>query len=248
MLKLQASGSAASWLDGRLRPATEGLDGLVPRSFERYLRLLHPASRILDGTRQPITWSNLASLKGESITNDMTWSDVFDQKVLSNPVDDIGDPLSGSVPPNELQQLSEILAAFTSTPDTVWFAVWDGWAGLSILPDTSQPLATGRPVGITRFVSRFQRRDNSRAEGVAATVHLPARDYFLFSGTCLDASQSFTTPPGTQSASMWWPEDRAWFIATEIDDVSTYIGASNECARALLSASDLELVVCRIVA
>jgi hypothetical protein len=40
---------------------------------------------------------------------------------------------------------------------------------------------------------------------------------------------------------MWWPEDRAWFGATEIDFDSTLVACTWTCAEALLS-SDLEVI------
>ena len=39
---------------------------------------------------------------------------------------------------------------------------------------------------------------------------------------------------------LWWPEDRAWIVATEIDFMETYIGGSAECINQLLSGPDLE--------
>jgi len=40
----------------------------------------------------------------------------------------------------------------------------------------------------------------------------------------------------------WWPQDRAWFVATDIDLMSTYIGSSRDCARALRACPALEAV------
>ena len=39
---------------------------------------------------------------------------------------------------------------------------------------------------------------------------------------------------------LWWPEDRAWFVATEIDFMETYIGGSTECIDQLLSDPAVE--------
>jgi hypothetical protein len=32
---------------------------------------------------------------------------------------------------------------------------------------------------------------------------------------------------------LWWPDDRAWFVASEIDLYATYIGCTSELARAI---------------
>jgi hypothetical protein len=46
--------------------------------------------------------------------------------------------------------------------------------------------------------------------------------------------------PSEQSASLWWPADRAWFVATDIDLVTTYVGGSTACIRDLLAHPGLE--------
>ncbi len=42
------------------------------------------------------------------------------------------------------------------------------------------------------------------------------------------------------SLNIWWPEDRAWCVATDIDLFDTYVGGSLECIEAVLSNPDLE--------
>ena len=44
----------------------------------------------------------------------------------------------------------------------------------------------------------------------------------------------------SNSPNIWWPEDRAWCVATDIDLCYTYIGGSRECIEAILSTPDLE--------
>ncbi len=46
--------------------------------------------------------------------------------------------------------------------------------------------------------------------------------------------------PSEQSASLWWPADRAWFVATDIDLVTTFVGGSAGCIDDLLAAPGLE--------
>jgi hypothetical protein len=45
---------------------------------------------------------------------------------------------------------------------------------------------------------------------------------------------------GARGASLWWPDDRAWFVATEIDFRWTYIGGSTSCIEAVLTDRDVE--------
>ncbi|WP_139277699.1 hypothetical protein [Rhodococcus marinonascens] len=41
---------------------------------------------------------------------------------------------------------------------------------------------------------------------------------------------------------MWWPADRAWCVATDIDLMSTYVGASTEASIAVAAEATLEVV------
>jgi len=43
-------------------------------------------------------------------------------------------------------------------------------------------------------------------------------------------------------ASLWWPADRAWLVATDIDGYSTYVGASHAAVEAVLADPDLDAV------
>jgi hypothetical protein len=42
---------------------------------------------------------------------------------------------------------------------------------------------------------------------------------------------------------LWWPEDRAWVVATEIDFDSTIIAATNAGAEALLDCDGVEALL-----
>ncbi|MEE2056028.1 hypothetical protein [Rhodococcus artemisiae] len=41
---------------------------------------------------------------------------------------------------------------------------------------------------------------------------------------------------------LWWPQDRAWFAAADIDLMPTYIGSSTDCARALHACPPVETI------
>jgi hypothetical protein len=48
-----------------------------------------------------------------------------------------------------------------------------------------------------------------------------------------------------ESPNLWWPDDRAWCVATEIDLDSTYVGGSATMIRELLSDSRFEALEVR---
>jgi hypothetical protein len=43
-----------------------------------------------------------------------------------------------------------------------------------------------------------------------------------------------------RSPSLWWPDDRSWCVASDVDVQTTYIGASADCVARLLADDELE--------
>jgi hypothetical protein len=52
----------------------------------------------------------------------------------------------------------------------------------------------------------------------------------------------FQVRAGFQSPTAWWPDDRAWCVATDVDGFSTYIAGTQECIGALARDPRLEIV------
>ncbi|MCZ1075270.1 hypothetical protein [Rhodococcus sp. A5(2022)] len=63
-------------------------------------------------------------------------------------------------------------------------------------------------------------------------------DFLLVHGAVRDAVRTLDS----WGPNLWWPRDRAWFVASDIDLMSTYIGSSVECARALHACPELETI------
>jgi hypothetical protein len=68
-----------------------------------------------------------------------------------------------------------------------------------------------------------------------ARVVQPDREYFLSSGS-IDEATCFEEPPN-----LWWPDDRAWCAASEIDLLTTYVAGDQRCIETLTSADNLEV-------
>ena len=112
---------------------------------------------------------------------------------------------------------------------------------------------TGRlPVGATRALGRILEQCsapgrvmyalwNGYAEmPVADTVliELPNRSMHVITGSIEDAIRPFGIPGRT--ANLWWATDRQWCVATDIDLMTTYVGASTHCVEAIVSSDALE--------
>ena len=78
-------------------------------------------------------------------------------------------------------------------------------------------------------------------------MRAPHRDHLLFHGPIDGIMAFFATdwPRGnvwSNSPNIWWPKDRSWCVATDIDLCHTYIGGSRECIEAILSHPELEVL------
>ena len=142
-------------------------------------------------------------------------------------------PPVGRLPEAILASLCDVLATHTGTPGRCWFCLWDGygWIAGSISSDT---LGGGTPVP-----PAF---DRATIEG--SRVRLPEREYLLFEGPLDAVSEMGWWLNGRlvspQSPNLFWPDDRAWYVATEIDLDSTFIGGSVALIDALLGDSRWE--------
>jgi hypothetical protein len=75
-------------------------------------------------------------------------------------------------------------------------------------------------------------------------IRLPGRDYILFAGSLAAAPElGWANPSGgflPQSPNLFWPQDHAWCVASEIDLFCTLIAGSEALAQALMGDPRLE--------
>jgi hypothetical protein len=72
-------------------------------------------------------------------------------------------------------------------------------------------------------------------------VRTPDRGYHLLTGP-VAAVRVLPTPLEWRCASLWWPADRAWLVATGIDGYLTYVSGSRAAIDAVLAAHALDAV------
>ncbi len=131
-------------------------------------------------------------------------------------------------------QLAPILAQHTSTPDRCWFCLWEGYAYL-----------TGAMAERTAWNPRggYAPRPPSPPRLVpppklpAGRVQLPNRNYVLFAGS-VDQGDGWQDGPN-----LWWPEDRSWCVASEVDLDYTLVGGSPALAEELIKAGAVATAV-----
>ena len=214
-LEFMENVSQARWIEESLS-GWGSVRSLMPGGLPAYTRVFHPAY-LGKGCEQPVRWSKVASWTGRTVHPQMQFVRIAN---LSEELNDIHKdppwgslPQYGSVPEKECLTLVNVLRVFTSTPDRCYFCLWEGYGNI-----------------------------NKRLYKARSRVRAPGRDYLLFSGS-IDAVMSFLVSESYlwgDSPNIWWPEDQAWCVATDIDLFDTYVGGSKVCIEAVLSNPDLE--------
>ena len=218
--------SEARWFIERLAPSLETVGALVPRGFEAYARILHPAWRVRrEGgrlVRSPVRWSEVAELRGTTAHRLMQWPQVwalpqFDDSAIEYCVDaglaPIACPDEGRLPPRVAHVLQQVLSAHAGTDAPSWFGVWIGFGC---------EYREGIPA-THRLSTKYREWDLFRAPLDALTLNF------------FDVGEFFY-----QSANIVWPDDRSWCLATDIDLNSSYLGGTKALIEAVLRHQALE--------
>jgi hypothetical protein len=204
--------SAASWVVAGLRGFAESVLSFVPAGFETYGRVFHPAWRHEPDT--PVSWRDIAQANGRVAHRMMQWPSITGSYRFYERANQPGvwdrEPDEGALPKVAAPALVSVLARHTGTPQRCWFAAWEGWGCLSFERDA---------------VPAFE---------------IPARRLLLFTGPITAVRTSLCEEPSWQSPTIWWPDDRAWCVETEVDAMTTYVGGTRECVADLTAQPDLE--------
>ena len=119
-------------------------------------------------------------------------------------------PFVGELPEAEAQALGATLRYFTATPDRCYLLVWEGYGGIE------------------------------RMYPPSLMVELHDRTYLAYQGSIDEVLALCIDGNAVDGPNLWWTEDRAWIVSTEIDLMETYIGGSADCIAHLLSDPLLE--------
>ncbi|SFK35615.1 hypothetical protein [Geodermatophilus ruber] len=204
--------SAGAWIAEAVRPLGEHVvGGLVPPVFAAYARVFHPAARYDGLVDVDVAWAEVAAANGTRAHPAMEWGSI-----------------TGAM---------EFFEAADQSP------LWDGAPARGHLPETvAHRLAGVLARHTTTPADCLFGVWSGFAELVAdhPTLALPGREHWLVRGPIGLAAANLAREPAEQSANLWWPADRAWFVATDIDLVTTYVGGSRACVDELLAAEGLE--------
>lgn len=220
--------AAGAWLASRLHGFAIDVSSVVPAGFEAYARIFHP----LDGAHR--RWADLARSNGRIAHAEMQWHHIA--RPVGSPAADPYrvDARMGSLPAAELEALVAVLGTRTGRAERCWFAVWEGFGQLHGGGAVAVLTSDGSVVHPDGLVPPHVRASAPRIE-------LPARAYHLASGVLSDVV-ALEAALGGQSPNLWWPDDRSWCVATEIDFTWTYVAGSRSLIDALLLSAELEVL------
>jgi hypothetical protein len=236
----------ADWIRDRLHGFGEDVGSVVPTGFAGYARIFHPAVQqrhALDDPEVEIRWSEVAARTGKTVHPEMQFHTIAGH-ALNAPRSQLAgfyDPMLGVLSKRQCAALVDALSRHTSTPDHCWFGLWEGYGDLhpgSTYLQTARYVGSGLPrlfrilalklrpprdpVPFTKFPPQRRR------------VRLPGRDYFLFTGPVVVA-QGWNEGPN-----LWWPHDKTWFVASEIDFPYTYVGGPKDAIDEILKHPAIE--------
>ena len=191
---------AADWIAERLSLDNwPQITSFVPTGFEAYARVLHPADEPGNGSGRLVRWREVAEWSGMPLRDDAQFHSIA--MPPNRPETEspvVQGPRIGTLYAPDALALASIGERWTATADRCWFCVWEGYGWH---PDSL--------------------RQGPR-------VHLPNRDYVMCTGPVASVLGALSSAPTERSPNLWWPEDRAWCVASEIDLPWTYVGGPSE--------------------
>ena len=211
--------SPARWvvtaLDGQLFGTVAGL---VPPVFEAYARVFHPAVRYPD--------DELFGIDSDEPDQDVTWAEVaaFNGRTA-----------------HPAMEWASITGSWDFRGDDDQPGLWNDSPAEGHLPvSVAAPLAAVLARHTTTPTACWFGVDNTVHGDAGPVLKLVNVGCLMVQGPVELAASNFAPEPFEQSANLWWPDDRAWFVATDIDLMTTYVGGSAACIAELVATEGLE--------
>ena len=241
--------TAGQWIESRLQPwGMEGvpLSSFLPDTFPAYARIFHPFymgnDEVLHNDEgQPVRWSKVAEWMGTTVHPLMQIGNIA-RAPYPYRIEWGEGPDMGSLPVRESATLTGVLRGCTATPDSCYLGYWEGngfFPGGTIYYFGG---GQGLISSVEDLVRNLWKRFRPDPDPLANIPRLVAdkREYLLFYGSLETVPSLSRYPPWGQSPNLWWPEDRAWCVSTDVDAYDTFVGGSEACIEAILNCPDLE--------
>jgi hypothetical protein len=225
----------AMWIAPQLAGDFGAVGRTVPRSYPAYARICHP---VADAEGRPISWSEVAAATGRQAHRLMQWHALVgsnDSLILAGSLWRGSNPQRGNLAPEALIALCRLLGDNTATAAECFFCLWDGYGWIAGTPTAARVSA----VSVACHCEPSRKQAFSAEELSRPRVTLPHRSYLLLAGP-LPAAAQIVWPPFRQSPNLFWPADRAWCAATEVDFDSTLVGGTPQLINKILETPALD--------
>jgi len=238
-----------SWIGPRLGGKFGAVTRQVPKDFEAYARVFHPA---FDRQRHPVRWAQVAKVCGTMPHREMQWHAILGLRSVSElrgsyyPNDGSGvkwigsDALVGTMNIKTLDALCEIIANRSDDATHCFFGLCtiEGWLD-SFSTETMPPLLE-LPYDRTHIVLTGPL---SAVDQIVDDLIAVASNQIVLVGKHNQdpSGQPDSAQPLQRKApNLIWPADKSWFVATDVDFDSTLVGGSIALIDAVVEASSLE--------
>ncbi len=249
-LEITDGAVAGAWIRPRLGGEFGAVTLQIPRGFEAYARIFHPAA---DRQGNPVRWEEVAKACGTIPHREMQWHAILGVPDPNMPrgcylPDDSNEarwtgesPSIGAMDIEDLDALCEILAAHTADPSRCLFGLCtiESWLDsfdphelkpLLELPDGRDHIVLAGPLfAVDQIEYDWSKRGSLRMTLFAA-----------------DADKG-PSPEPDPSEFLWreapnliWPADHSWLMASEVDFDSTLLGGSAKLIEAIIESPMLE--------
>lgn len=234
-LRPQDQVDSAAWVSQSLASTHDRVSGLVPSGFDGYARILHRATGP-DGS--PTRWGRVARAENRQVHALAQFAQVA-RRAAYDSSSNLGwpgeNPTRGSLDEDQLHALLEVLIQCSNPDAECILLLWEGWGNL--------PTRWKQPPNRATQSSREYFIFRARLDQVEdVSVHFALPQPVLEQST--DLMRLATAPQrslhNVQSPNQWWPIDKSWFVATEVDQDSTVVGGPSFLIRQIAAHPILE--------
>lgn len=203
-----------TWIRSNLRLG-DTVGSIVPKTFESYIRIFHSAYLVGPDYTQPVTWSTVALANHRVWHAQMQWMGIVGSREVAH---------------EGTQQ-----------------GIWNIAPSMGTLPrEQATALAENLTVDThprdRSYAAVWDGIPDLNVPDTAALIEVSDRSYRVISLAASDIDTRSLSRIYWQTPNLLWPPSHQWFVATDIDAESTYVGASSTIRQRLLSDVRLEAV------
>jgi hypothetical protein len=212
-LEPETDGAVAAWLDKRLSPMKPWPFPITALVPEGFEACARILHPAFDGGGGFVPWTVVADWSGRPLEPTSFFGDIGTRGDGTRWPG--GAPMQGELSESECAVIAEVASGFTSTPDQCHFGIWIGYGDVQAFTKRVPAIGFGPHTGGDECV--FLR---------GAVRDVTALQFY-----------GHLRPPN-----WWWPDDRVWLIASQVDAWSTYVGGPAGLIERLLETDGLEVM------